>query len=262
MAINYDQIKVDMAKAIADAMAATVGDGFAKLPASGSGITATWAGTNTVLVPDTSLLQVGNFIRSDADGNWFKIASIIPNVSVSVLDTFGVGAFPTGGAALALAQTITWGGTNILTLSDTSGISPGESIRLDTDGQWFTVGEITPNTSLFILNPFGFIIPTGSTSSSKSGSTFMTVAIPDPPDGDKLVAKFGEPIAIPVVDEGFIHLASQPTQLWNRTLAEISNIAFPAPGSMVFATDATGGSIPVFFDGFAWRRIDTRDLVS
>ena len=42
-------------------------------------------------------------------------------------------------------------------------------------------------------------------------------------------------------------------------------IGLPDPtilGLMAFATDATGGSIPVFSDGTNWRRVDDRSIVT
>ena len=34
------------------------------------------------------------------------------------------------------------------------------------------------------------------------------------------------------------------------------------PGSMIFVTDASGGSIPAFSDGINWRRVDDRSIVA
>lgn len=46
----------------------------------------TWDGTTTVLGTVTSQLRVGSFIRADTDGQWFRVTSITPNVSVVIDD--------------------------------------------------------------------------------------------------------------------------------------------------------------------------------
>lgn len=261
MSLDYNQLKDDLATAIATAMVATVEDSFSSIPVSGFGLTATWDGTSTVLVPDTSTLAVGNFVQSIADGKWYKIASITPNTSIQVTDTFSVGGFPSGGSPSAIAQTLTWDGTPTVTTADTSGLSVGDHIRLDSDGGWFTIGDVVTDTSLLVLNPLGLTIPSGSTQSSKAGSVFMQVTLPDPPDTGKLKEKFGEPIAYPVIDDLIVYLSNQPREFANVTVSGLSGLS-PGLGDMVFVTDAATGSIPAFYDGTNWRRVDTRAIVS
>lgn len=79
-------------------------------------------------------------------------------------------AVPTG---VALVATLTWNGTTTITLTDTSELAEGEWVRLNSDGQYFQIDTIIPNTSLTILNPTGRAIPTGSSSSSKAVTTFL-----------------------------------------------------------------------------------------
>lgn len=78
-------------------------------------------------------------------------------------------AVPTG---VALVATLTWNGTTTITLTDTSELAEGDWVRLNSDGQYFQIDTIIPNTSLAILNPTGRAIPTGSSSSSKAVTTF------------------------------------------------------------------------------------------
>ena len=78
-------------------------------------------------------------------------------------------AVPTGAA---LAATLTWNGTTTITLANTSELTEGAWVRLNSDGQYFQIETIVPNTSLVILNPYGRAIPTGSGTSSKAITTF------------------------------------------------------------------------------------------
>lgn len=78
-------------------------------------------------------------------------------------------AIPTGVPLIAI---LTWNGTTIVTLSDTSELSEGEWVRLNPDGQYFQITIIVPNTSLTLANPTTRPIPTGAGSSSKAITTF------------------------------------------------------------------------------------------
>jgi len=78
-------------------------------------------------------------------------------------------AIPTG---VALVNTLTWNGTTTITLANTSELATGYWVRLNSDGQYFQIDAIVPNTSLTILNPTGRAIPTGSSASSKAVTTF------------------------------------------------------------------------------------------
>ena len=63
----------------------------------------TWDGSQEVLTEDTSEVVVGKFIRLAAGGDWYQIASINPNVSVTVTDFYSIGSFPIGAGALLVA---------------------------------------------------------------------------------------------------------------------------------------------------------------
>ncbi len=63
----------------------------------------TWDGSAVVLTSDTSEVSVGKFIRLAAGGDWYQIASIGPNVSVTVTDFYSIGSFPIGAGALLAA---------------------------------------------------------------------------------------------------------------------------------------------------------------
>lgn len=56
-------------------------------------------------------------------------------------------------------------------------------------------------------------------------------------------------------------LNASPMRLVNKTVAELGSLT-ASIGSVAFCTNATGGSIPVFFDGTNWRRFNDRSVVS
>ena len=70
-------------------------------------------------------------------------------------------------SSAALAATYTWNGTSTVTTSDTSEVAVGALIRLDSDGQFFTITSITTNVDVTISNPLSLTIPSGSTQSSR-----------------------------------------------------------------------------------------------
>jgi len=84
----------------------------------------------------------------------------------------------------ALNATYTWNGTTTVTSSDTSEAEVGNYIRLDSDGGWFKITEIDPDTDVTIV---GASIPTGSTQSSVS-ATFGELGISGQPAGLRTVA--------------------------------------------------------------------------
>lgn len=260
--LDFDQIKDDMALAIANAMAAASAQSSATAALSNLGVTATWDGTSTVLVSDTAGLSVGNLIRLNSDGNWYRIDSpIVPDTSVPIQDVFNIGPIPSGSGITAITATLTWNGTLVVITSDTSELTVGGSIRLDSDGKWFVVGEITPNVSVFLANFGGFTIPSGSTQSSIAGSSFSTSDLPDPKDGSELLDKVGEPIAFPVVDEGIRVVSEAPHELPSFTVSGANAITSPENGMLIFVTDEVGGAVPAFYSG-AWRRVTDRSIIS
>lgn len=55
----------------------------------------TWDGTSTVLATDTSQVVVGDFIRLDADGQFYRIASVVTDTSVMIENLLGL-TIPSG----------------------------------------------------------------------------------------------------------------------------------------------------------------------
>lgn len=117
MAIDWAQIKLDVASALATALAEVQAQAFAALPIPSTLLIQgeyNWDGTDVVEADDTSEVVVydpgdpppggttpvtpASYIRFDPDGNWYKVVEIVTNVSVRVEDTFSVGSFPTGDA--------------------------------------------------------------------------------------------------------------------------------------------------------------------
>ena len=71
---------------------------------------------------------------------------------------------PTG--PTTLTGTWTWDGTATVLATDTSQVSLADAVGLDSDGQFFSVASVVPNTSVTIRNPAGLTIPSGATGSS------------------------------------------------------------------------------------------------
>ena len=137
----------------------------------------TWDGTAVVLTPDTSGVQIGDYIRLSEGGIPFQIESFVSNVSVTVTVPSGQ-TVPIGPPTTGIGTGYTWNGTTTVTSSDTSEVGVGQWIRLDTDGQWFEVTAVDPNVSVTVANPFSLTIPSGATSSSRSGNP-VTVKVPN-----------------------------------------------------------------------------------
>lgn len=88
--INLGNVTVFIDDGTGQAESATV------VAATALAATFTWAGPSLIVTtPDTSGVVVGDFIRQDADGQWFEIASIVPSTSVTVLNP-GSLTVPTG----------------------------------------------------------------------------------------------------------------------------------------------------------------------
>ena len=54
---------------------------------------------------------------------------------------------------------------------------------------------------------------------------------------------------------------SLPVRLPSYTVASLPNAAANV-GSLIYVSNASGGSIPAFSDGTNWRRVDNRNVVS
>jgi uncharacterized phage protein gp47/JayE len=65
----------------------------------------TWNGTTTITTPDTSEVVAGDWIRLDADGQWFEITSLVPNTSITILNP-GADTIPTGATSSSIALDI------------------------------------------------------------------------------------------------------------------------------------------------------------
>ena len=102
---------------------------------------------------------------------------LFAKVTEDIVNRGNVTAFVDDGTgqaeAIAVAHTVldatyTWNGTTTVTSSDTSEVVAGDWIRLVSDGQWFEITSIVPNTSVTILNPGSDTIPSGATASAKA----------------------------------------------------------------------------------------------
>lgn len=55
---------------------------------------------------------------------------------------------------------------------------------------------------------------------------------------------------------------SEPVHLDNFTVATLPSAMDLHPGTLIFVTNETGGSVPAFSDGTNWRRVTDRAIVS
>lgn len=101
------------------------------------------------------------------------------NIIVYVDDGSGTAESSTA-TAVALAGTWTWAGTTTVLATNTSGVVAGTWIRKDSDGQFFEIQSIVPNTSVILLNPGADTIPTGAGASSKAVE-LLTLGLNGPP---------------------------------------------------------------------------------
>lgn len=80
-----------------------------RIPTSPLSTNPTWPGgsgaTATVTTGDTSEIAVGDFIRSDASGDWYKITAIVPSTSFTIADVHGHGGTYPSGALASSIQT-------------------------------------------------------------------------------------------------------------------------------------------------------------
>ena len=128
----------------------------------------TWAGTATVLTPDTAGVSLGDWIQLGASGTAYEIVGITTDTDVTL--ALPVGSIPpTGPLAHALTGTVTWDGTTTVVLSSPAQVAIGLWLRKDADGQWFRIIGIVGG-SITIENPGSLAIPTGAGASSWSSA--------------------------------------------------------------------------------------------
>lgn len=161
-------------------------------------------------------------------------------------------------AATTIAATYTWNGTTTVTTGDTSEVSAGEWIRLDSDGQWFEIDSIVPNTSITVLNPGSDTIPTGATQSSKA-TDIITEGLS--PGGEAVGGE--ERLFLdfkPIKDDLPFNIA---TSVQGNLTQGVDYTLNPATGQITFTTALTAGEQVVagytYFTGliaFAQKVID------
>jgi hypothetical protein len=150
--------------------------------------------------------------------------------------------------ANVIAATLTWDGSSTVLTSDTSEVSVAQYIRLNSDGVWYKISSITPDTNIVVSDAYSV----GSFPSGSDGSSVALVDPPEPVSGTGSLDTFAQGIA-----DAF---SSTPHELPVTTVAGLPS-ASPA-GRMVYVSDASGGAVPAFSDGSVWRRVDTRAIVT
>ncbi len=151
--------------------------------------------------------------------------------------------------ATALSATYTWGGTATVTSSDTSEVVVNNFIRLDSDGNWYKILSIIPNTSVTVEDTY-------VVGSFPSGATQSSIAAVDPPpplSGTGNMDTFADAIA-----DAF---NTQPIELANFTVATVPSASIRA-GNLIFVTNEVGGAVPAFSDGTNWRRVTDRTIIT
>jgi uncharacterized phage protein gp47/JayE len=135
-----------------------------------------------------SAIEVGVIGQQDPEtGQTILFAKVVEDIinrgDVTLYVDDGTGAAESVAfTAVALAATYTWNGSTTVASADTSEVSAGDWIRLDSDDQWFEIQSIVPNTSVTIANPGALTIPTGSTQSSVA-TDILTEGLTGPPPG-------------------------------------------------------------------------------
>lgn len=260
MAVDYEAIKASLTTSVASNMASATAGAMAELGLIGEGIDATWNGSSTVLTPDTSRIAIGNSIKVNSDGKWYRVTDIDTDVSIQVEDTYQQGGPPSGGAPTTVSATLTWDRTAVVQASSVAEFEVGESIRLDSDGRWFTIAQIESGELTISTN--GQDIPTGTGACSKAGSSFITVQLPGLPDTDKIETQVGAPLVEPIVDDGIKFVQNQPHELPHYTVAEANAISGPLAGSLIWVTNQSGGATVAVYDGSDWRVISSGAVIS
>ena len=139
-------------------------------------------------------------------------------------------------AATDIVSVLTWNGTTTITTPDTSEVAADDWIRLDSDGQWFEIASLVPNTSVTILNPGSDSIPTGATASSLAVD-ILTEGF-DPSDeavGGELRLRLDE---YPIKDDLPITLA---TSVSGNLTNGVDYTINPASGDIVMTTALVAG---------------------
>ena len=133
-----------------------------------------------------SAIESGVIGQQDPDtGSTILFAKVVEDIvnlgNVTLYIDDGTGAAESVAfTAEALAVDWTWNGTTTVTTTDTSDVAVDDFIRLDSDGQFFPIQSIVPNTSVVVSNPGGATIPTGTGASSK-GTDLLTKGLAGPP---------------------------------------------------------------------------------
>lgn len=84
-----------------------------------------------------------------------------------------------------LAATFTWSGALTVLAADTSELTAGDWIRLDSDGRYYEIESLVTDVSVTLLNPQSYPIPTGASQSSKALRTFPVESTLDWDDSGK-----------------------------------------------------------------------------
>jgi hypothetical protein len=112
------------------------------------------------------------------------------------------------------------------------------------------------NNGIFGANA-GFTFNSSSQTLTVSNLVTSSIAPPDTLTGTYTISS---PTTI-TLDPVSEIINAAPMRLLNRTVFQLSSLV-ASVGSMVFCTNASGGSVPVFYDGTNWRRVTDRVIVS
>lgn len=80
-------------------------------------------------------------------------------------------------AGVDLVAVFVWDGTLVVLTADTSEVAVNDWIRLNSDGRYFQIASMVPNTSVTITNPEGYPVPTGGDAQHPSSKAIVTFPV-------------------------------------------------------------------------------------
>jgi hypothetical protein len=151
-----------------------------------------------------------------------------------------------------LSATYTWpggsGASALLLCANTSEVVLGDFIKLVAHGYWYKITAINPNVSVTVEDTYGIgSYPAGSTPTARAMTT-----LPDSLSSSGNVDTFSRAIA-----NAF---NTEPHELPSFLKTALPPVA-PA-GRLIYVSDASGGAVPAFSDGFSWLRVTDRTVIS
>jgi hypothetical protein len=120
-----------------------------------------------------------------------------------------------------------------------------------------TDGEINLGTTKITEGATSSIhIPTGSTAQRPTAPTSGTLRY------NTDLAKFEGYNGVSWVSLAVEAIGIAPVKLPSYTITQLNALTGITVGSLAYCSNATGGAIPVFYDGINWRRASDRTVIN